>query len=125
MYTRMTFGKHKGRLLTDIPTQYLLWVLREADCVDPWLRQAIAETLTARRDGRDVPPRRQQAGAHSSSSQSRGVDVIDRSTVKAAVHDWYRKMAFRFHHDRGVDQAVMAALNVAHDELKLALAING
>jgi len=28
---RMTFGKHKGKLITEVPTQYLEWLLLNCD----------------------------------------------------------------------------------------------
>jgi len=40
---RMTFGKHKGKLLRDIPTSYLDWLMREANISQPWLRNSIAK----------------------------------------------------------------------------------
>ncbi len=39
--TRMAFGKHKGELLTAIPSQYRDWLLRQSD-VDPYLLKALA-----------------------------------------------------------------------------------
>ena len=40
---RMTFGMHKGKLLRDIPTSYLEWLMREANISQPWLRNSIAK----------------------------------------------------------------------------------
>lgn len=42
--TRMTFGKHKGEKLKDIPLNYVRWLLEKAD-VDPDLRAALAVRL--------------------------------------------------------------------------------
>ncbi len=38
---RMPFGKHRGKLLADVPFSYLAWCLRSCDNLDPWSRQAI------------------------------------------------------------------------------------
>lgn len=38
--TKMTFGKHKGELIKDIPYSYKTWLLRQED-VDPYLRAAL------------------------------------------------------------------------------------
>ena len=38
---RLAFGKHKGELLTAIPSQYRDWLLRQSD-VDPYLLKALA-----------------------------------------------------------------------------------
>jgi exodeoxyribonuclease X len=36
----MPFGKHKGQLLTDVPSDYRHWLLNQAD-IDPYLRKAL------------------------------------------------------------------------------------
>ena len=36
----MPFGKHKGQLLTDVPSDYRDWLLNQAD-IDPYLRKAL------------------------------------------------------------------------------------
>ena len=33
----MPFGKHEGALLSEVPTDYLWWVLEEADATDHFL----------------------------------------------------------------------------------------
>jgi exodeoxyribonuclease X len=38
--THMSFGKHKGLPLTDLPSDYVNWLLRQDD-VDPYLRKAL------------------------------------------------------------------------------------
>ena len=38
--TTMTFGKHKGQLLADIPRDYKQWLLGQGD-IDPYLRKAL------------------------------------------------------------------------------------
>ena len=37
----MPFGKHKGRALSDIPTDYLIWLLDNATALSRQLRRAI------------------------------------------------------------------------------------
>jgi exodeoxyribonuclease X len=37
--THMTFGKHKGLPLSEVPKDYVRWLLDQAN-VDPYLRQA-------------------------------------------------------------------------------------
>ena len=44
--TTMPFGKHKGTLLVDIPSDYKEWLLGQGD-IDPYLRKAL--TLNANR----------------------------------------------------------------------------
>lgn len=38
--TVMTFGKHKGTLIADVPADYKAWLLRQTD-VDPYLQAAL------------------------------------------------------------------------------------
>jgi len=38
--TTMPFGKHKGMLLSDIPSDYKQWLLTQGD-IDPNLRKAL------------------------------------------------------------------------------------
>jgi exodeoxyribonuclease X len=38
--TTMPFGKHKGMLLADVPSDYKQWLLTRGD-IDPYLRKAL------------------------------------------------------------------------------------
>lgn len=38
--TVMSFGKHKGELISNLPNDYKLWLLKQAD-TDPYLKQAL------------------------------------------------------------------------------------
>jgi exodeoxyribonuclease X len=38
--TTMPFGKHKGMLLTDVPSDYKQWLLTQGG-IDPYLRKAL------------------------------------------------------------------------------------
>ncbi|MGO9178583.1 MAG: putative quorum-sensing-regulated virulence factor [Candidatus Limnocylindrales bacterium] len=46
---RMPWGKHRGELFEDVPSDYLRWVLREADAADVDLRHEIRNELDRRR----------------------------------------------------------------------------
>jgi len=39
--TKLTFGKHKGTKLGDLPATYVHWLLHKADNLDPDLREAL------------------------------------------------------------------------------------
>ena len=39
--TTMPFGKHKGSLLADVPSDYKAWLLKQGD-IDPYLRKALS-----------------------------------------------------------------------------------
>ena len=38
--TKMTFGKHGGMLIKDVPADYKVWLLKQSD-LDPYLRKAL------------------------------------------------------------------------------------
>ena len=93
---RMTFGKHKGRELSDIPHDYLLWVLDNCGTASLTLRMEIGRILrfdhTAGRNG----------------NQNLTTPIVD---------EWYRKLALRFHPDHGGDHRAMVAVNAGRDLL--------
>src|SRR5262245_25397492 len=95
---RMTFGRHKGDPLEQVPFDYLSWCLRECTRLDPWLRKAI-EVEMARRV-RGEPPR--------------GTQLLD---VKSLVSQWYRELSLKFHPDRGGSHEAMKVANHARDRL--------
>jgi hypothetical protein len=41
----LPFGKHKGRRLRDVPPDYLLWMVRDCDCLTNVMREAIKRFL--------------------------------------------------------------------------------
>jgi hypothetical protein len=46
----MTFGKHKGEQLADIPTEYLAWVLENCATINRHLRDEIKLEIENRED---------------------------------------------------------------------------
>jgi len=64
----MPFGKHRGELLDDIPTQYLQWVHDECDDLRrwPWLKPAVQRILNG--DGGELFP----ANGHRTTPQRKG-----------------------------------------------------
>jgi hypothetical protein len=107
MYTRLRFGKHKGKLLTEVPTGYLQWCLRECDSLESWLIDEIEQEL-ARRSPPEAAPR------STSSQPSTGTAMVD---FHGIVRTWYREMALRFHPDRDGSHVAMCAINTAHERL--------
>ncbi len=97
---QMPFGKHAGQAVAEVPTPYLLWVLRARRHLDPALRRAIREVLTAR--GCALPP-----------------EAADPTPDWAAVlRRWYRGLVLDYHPDRGGSHEAMRAINEAHDRLR-------
>ena len=107
---RMPFGKFKGRLLVDVPTDYLLW-LTQVD-LKPWLKYAVERELASRNRESYSRPRPE-------ASYPPPVDI------SIIIQTWYRELALRFHPDRGGHPPeVMAALNHAHNRLKELAGVN-
>ena len=38
---RMPFGQHRGKLLTELPNQYIVWLQTSATVHAPWLIEAL------------------------------------------------------------------------------------
>lgn len=55
--THMTFGKHNGTAIADLPLDYIGWFLGQAD-IDPYLRKAFEARVDAERMVRGLPARR-------------------------------------------------------------------
>ena len=96
----MPFGKYSGVRLEDIPEDYLWWVV---DTVKN--RPRLVKAIEAHLDGLY--------------SQSKG----DKGDVGDVVAEWYRRMAMRFHPDRGGSTAAMQAINEANEALKAMLGL--
>jgi hypothetical protein len=97
----MPFGKHKGRLISEIPRDYLRWLLDNVRDLEPYLRQQVLEAL-GYRQSQQAAPRPSQP-------------VLDARTV---IDRWYREMTLKFHPDRFGSHEAMVAINHAHERLR-------
>jgi hypothetical protein len=102
---QMPFGKHAGKELAEVPTAYLLWILRARRHLDPALKLAIWRVLEDR--GCSQPA----AG----DLPHRVPPPIDWAWV---IRQWYRGLVLDFHPDRGGSHAAMQAINEAHERLR-------
>jgi hypothetical protein len=96
---RLDFGKHRGRRVCDVPTQYLRWVARECECVDPTLKAAVKDEL--RRRGEGVPG----GGAGVGSTAGAVTDL------PGLISRWYREVSLLYHPDRGGSTRDMQVVN--------------
>jgi hypothetical protein len=105
----MPFGRHRGQRISEIPTSYLRWVLREVRDLDPDLRDAIEEVVrgAARGGGRRAEP------------------TTDVAVPNTAVKCWYRALAMKYHPDRGGTHEAMLAVGEAYETLLPILAQKG
>jgi hypothetical protein len=98
---RMPWGKHSGRLIVDVPTGYLVWVLEETD-IDELYRTAIRGELAFRLDlalpRSAVPP-----------------PILPPSELatmfREMLHSGYKTLSLRYHPDRGGDTEAMQRVN--------------
>jgi hypothetical protein len=84
--TVLPFGRHKGRPLTEVPTDYLQWLLRSIK-LSSGLRAALADELTRRGiQAPDPPPRPEPACRRCPGARYRclwGEDSIGRRFIRA------------------------------------------
>jgi hypothetical protein len=90
----MPFGKHRGRLLEDVPHSYLLWVLDNCRTISPTLRREIERVLGMNQQRSRPQP--QRIGA-------------------AVINEWYRTLAKEFHPDLKGTHEAMKAVNRAKE----------
>lgn len=101
---RMTFGMYRGIDLTDVPDDYLVWVLSNVETLDSILRDAIRARL----------------GLTPTSSPGGPVATDVRrlaETVRDAIRVVYRETAARFHPDHGGTNEAMIAVNHMYERL--------
>jgi hypothetical protein len=110
----MTFGMYKGRLVTQVPSDYLQWVLRKCDCAEPALREAIRDELVRRGE----PPGRGRRRRDRPGDDRAAAPCPKCERVGNAIARQFRRLALVAHPDRGGSDAVMAAVNSALEELR-------
>jgi Putative quorum-sensing-regulated virulence factor len=103
---KMTFGKHKGKRLAKVPTDYLVWCLDAVGTLDADLRAAIEQELAKREE---TPPEVK--------SGLKAVSPVGQ-TLAGDVRMLFRNLALKYHPDRGGSDAAMQALNEFHEELQ-------
>jgi hypothetical protein len=87
----MPFGKHRGKPLSEIPIQYLAWVLENCVNASPYLREEIRRILSAEAEST--------------------VKQADALCSLGLVSQWYRLLSMEFHPDRGGSHEGMKAIN--------------
>jgi hypothetical protein len=96
----MPWGKYRQMELSDIPTSYLQWVMREAASASPILIAAVRAELDQRQEGQ--PDR----------ESTQLMDEDDEPGIRDILKSWYREMTLRYHPDRTLDDgSAMKAIN--------------
>jgi hypothetical protein len=125
---RMPFGKYKGVLFENIPTDYLRWVLRECQGASETLKGLIRDVLLERQ--------RQAYGYYSSNGNGDDEDDEDdedddedeqphsppppaNGDLRQMVKEWFASLARDYHPDRtGDNGAAMKVVNEAYERLR-------
>jgi hypothetical protein len=124
---RLDFGKHAGKRVSEVPTDYLLWCLDNLRKLWVGYRLAMVAELARRGVHYDY----EQADADDDQADDRhprgnshddGASAGVPATVLAKVELWRKEMALRYHPDRGGSTEVMQALNNAYERLRQLLA---
>jgi hypothetical protein len=95
MICRMPFGKFRGRPLSEVPTDYLLWLASLDHLRDPLLSAVCSEIR--RREEDDVA--------------SEAEASVDATMAAKIISTGYKALAQRLHPDHGGDLRAMQALN--------------
>jgi uncharacterized protein (DUF3820 family) len=107
---RIKFGKHKGKAVWDIPSDYLCWLERQ-DWVDPDLAWIIREELRSRGIGRDPEPEPAPKGI------TLFIDDDDVVSALELVKHGRKSAALQHHPDRGGNLRRMQQVNAVADRL--------
>jgi hypothetical protein len=111
--------------LSDIPTSYLEWLLRECDLDDDF-QADIEEELEFRGTRRHGSARRQTyqqeyRQSRPSPPPSGGGAATMPAELSRSVEQWYRALCLDYHPDRGGSNEAMKAINDAYGRLKKVL----
>lgn len=97
---RIFFGKHKGSLITDLPSDYLIW-LSNQDLRDARLRQAVDSECRFRFPGQYRDDDFFESGSRDLSG------MVDRQKIKNV----YRSLCREFHPDKGGSTLAQQIIN--------------
>jgi len=100
----MRFGKYKGFPVEYLPTDYLFWLWREVDLREPLLSAVQCEI-------QDRADRINQDEEFSSCTAESEMDL-------GRIKQIYRKLAIKYHPDKGGTTEAMQAINEFYEELK-------
>ncbi len=126
---KMPFGKHRGKRLQSIPTEYLVWLRDENDELDAALRKEVLHELGRRDDvpasANEPPPppppeKKKKAAPAKDVAEAapvRNVSPMGQS-LAGNIRMLYRTLAMKYHPDRGGSPDAMLALNALHDQVQ-------
>jgi hypothetical protein len=112
-----TFGKHAGRRVADVASDYLVWVVTECLRIRPSLLHAVVAEL--RRRDEDIDDLlRERADAERHRREGVAQDAAPRpADIRPIIDKWYRQLVLDYHPDRGGDTVAMQIVNDAYGRL--------
>lgn len=110
--TTMPFGKYKGRLLRDLPPDYIDWLWNLGDLREP-LRSRIWAELGRRRHF----DQGQRRGYREPEPERPITGPVDGDLASAIIEAGRRALAQKFHPDKGGDLKIMQSVNATADKL--------
>ena len=112
---KMPFGKHKGKRLNKLPTDYLVWCRDKCDNLTDELRAAVEAELA---DRSDTPKEEaDEPVAQVEIARPPKVSPLGQS-LAGDVRMIFRNLALKYHPDRGGSHEAMRGLNEFHDQLQ-------
>jgi hypothetical protein len=112
----LSFGKHKGRDISEVPSDYLVWCLDNMDWLQPGqakFNRTLWEIIRRRLNlPTDLP--KQEAIEDYAPRMPAGKASDD---LRRAIKHWYASMSRRFHPDLGGSVKEMIVVNLCHDTL--------
>ncbi len=113
----VTWGKHKGRDISEVPSDYLVWCLDNMEWFDPGhakFNKTLWEIVRRRLNlPTDLPKGESPAKPREPKELPLKADEKLRRTIK----QWYASMSRRFHPDLGGTAQEMTVVNLCHDSL--------
>lgn len=137
----MPWGKHKGKLLSEVPPDYLRWALKNADSMSSVLRGEIERVLgilsqtngsatTRPRHETEVDRHRVLALEQDVINLRKQIDHLqaelkdaqkfkmsDSVLFRRIIKQWFGAMSRKFHPDLGGDVTKQTVLNQCHSDI--------
>ncbi len=118
---RIPFGKHRGKVIAELPIQYLLWLYNTVD-LDRWgIRTAVQEALGLADEEEDddycpdmgeTEEQLEVALREKQLLERRLLDLeSENHNLKERMRTAYKRLAMKFHPDRGGDRDMMSLIN--------------
>ena len=117
MTARMEFGKHKGTPVTNLPTDYLDWLLNWMNSEDSNWMSYSRKRLPDELDNEYLRRTRRPTTTAAVVVKFK-ISAASRLLLPEFIKSGYRMMALRCHPDKGGSSAAMIALKALKDALE-------